>query len=256
MKLKHLFIVLIGLSIASCTSEKKEKKTTKIKKTVTASISSKGYKLMEQKCFICHTAKPDPSKRGSMIAPPMAKVQEHYKPQYATKEAFTKAIVSWVKNPSKENTLMPGAIRKFNLMTKMPYDEADVKIIAETLFDMDFGKMPKMEEEKGLELNNGKKWKLKSATIDKVKAISKKLANFTSTDVKEYQQLGNDVFKNAKTIIMDDSYNDALFKELHKFFNNIEGNMHLLIAAQNIKNAKKQQDILTMKFEKFHQFFE
>ena len=54
---------------------------------------------------------------------------------------------------------MPGTIRKFDLMPKLNYKDADVKLIAETLYDIDFGDSPRMRMHKKneLQLNNNKK---------------------------------------------------------------------------------------------------
>ena len=40
---------------------------------------------------------------------------------------------------------MPGAVRKFNLMPNLGYNKEEIKLIAETLFEIDFGTMPKMK---------------------------------------------------------------------------------------------------------------
>ena len=106
MKTKLLTIVILVimmLGFTNCNSEKKKKKDNfsevVAQKSSMNIFESKGYKLMEQKCYICHFAKPDPSKRASMIAPPMLRVQEHYKPTYPNKDDFVNAIVTWAKHP-------------------------------------------------------------------------------------------------------------------------------------------------------------
>ena len=44
-------------------------------------------------------------------------------------------------------------------------------------------------------------------------------------------QLGKDVFNDAKTIMLDDSYQDELFNQIHIFFAGIENNMHTLMST-------------------------
>ena len=121
MKIKSLLSVLLVLSIVSCTTDKKEK----INKIDGAELennvvktTSKGYELMSQKCFICHFEKPDPSRRDQMLAPPFLRVQEHYKPTYPNKEDFIAAVMDIINNPSLDKTLMPGAVKKFNLRSE------------------------------------------------------------------------------------------------------------------------------------------
>jgi len=262
---KILSIIFIALILFSCNFDKKETKLKEVEedkisqKEETKAYDTKGYELMQQKCFICHMEKPDPNKRDLMIAPPMLRVQEHYKPTYPDKNDFVDAITEWVKNPVKNKTLMPGTIRKFNLMPKLPYEDADLKLIAEVLYDIDFGEMPKMKKsmQKGLQLNDGKKWKLNKYTIEQVNLITEKIENFQPVvDVASYQQLGKDVFDNAKTILLDESYEGELFNQLHYFFRDVEENIHLLVSSTSIDDAKKHQDILIIKFNEFNHYFE
>lgn len=258
--MKYLSIAFIILFFFSCNSDKTGNTVSSEERAQISmkALNSKGYELMEQKCFICHFDKPDPSKKDQMIAPPMLRVQEHYKPTYPDKEAFIAAITKWVINPIEEETLMPGAVRKFNLMSKLPYEEADLKLIAEALYDIDFGNMPKMNMHKNrsLGLNNGDKWQLIPDHITQVQAIANELDTFTSDDLIAYNKLGQDVFDNAKVLLLEKSYSEELFEELHTFFNGVEGNIHLLIGAQSIDDAKKQQDLLKDKFNGFSNYFE
>jgi hypothetical protein len=193
-----------------------------------------------------------------MIAPPMLRIQEHYKPNYPNKAEFVTAIKTWVNNPSEDKVMMPGAVRKFNLMPKITITDADLQLIAETLYTIDFGNMPKMhkQEENKLALNKGKKWQLNDRSKKTVATIKKQLSDFKATDLTAYNQLGKAIFANAKTILLDKSYDKETFDQLQKFFHNVEGNMHSLIAAKSLDTAKKEQQILTKKFNKFDNFFE
>ncbi len=243
--ISFLFLVVL----TACQSNEKEKTS---KETVA------GYELMQQKCFICHMEKPDPEKRGSMLAPPMVKVQEHYKPSYPDKQDFIDVITAWVLNPSEDKSLMPGAVRRFKLMPRLPYEEKNIRRIAAALYDMEFATIPNMH--KGMQrqpvLNKGKKWKLREETLQRVARIQKQLETFSAKDIAAYRQLGRDVFNSAKTVLMDTSYKDTLFTQIHAFFNGIEGNMHLLIAAGSLDEARRQQEALRKKFSEFDRYFE
>ncbi len=261
-----LFISLISITtFITCTSnnnnESKNTTTTNAaeQKIVSASVSTKGYNLMKQKCFICHFPKPEPSKRNKMIAPPMMRVQQHYKPSFPAKKDFVNAILNWVKNPTEKETLMPGAVRKFKIMPHLGYKDDEIKLIAEALFETDFGntsKMGMMTEHGTLKLNNNKKWKLHKNTISVISSLTDKLQNFKSNSIKDYNKLGKEVFDNAKTILLDKSYPETIFQQLHIFFSSIEENIHLLISAKDINEARKQHLILTHKFINFQNYFE
>jgi len=266
MKRYYITLLIIALTIfgfVSCNSNKNDEriKEDTIKnsvKSISEISKSEGYKLMEQKCFICHFVKPDPSKKGSMIAPPMLRVQQHYKPTYPNKEEFINKITEWIVNPSKQRTLMPGAVRKFDIMPKLGYSKKEIQLIAETLFEIDFGNIPKMgmRMHNNMDLNNGKKWKLNTNTIDLINSLSNKLEKFRSENISEYNILGKEIFDKAKVILLNKSYSENIFNQLHSFFNDIEKNIHLLISTNNLNEAKKQQLILVNKFSKFNYYFE
>jgi len=217
-----------------------------------------GYELMTQKCFICHLPKPDPSKSAQMIAPPMVQVQEHYKPAYPEKEEFINAMVAFIQNPSREKTLMPGAVKKFNLMPKLLYEENELRLIAETLYEHDFGTAPARTGKNPvgeLKLNNGSKWVLKKETMDRMNAAMQKINSFDSNELSDYNRLGKEIFDDAKIILLDDSYDGELFDQIHIFFNGIENHMHGLIAADSKAEAEKQLTELRDRFKEFHTYF-
>lgn len=217
-----------------------------------------GYELMEQKCFICHLPKPEPSKNAQMIAPPMIQVQEHYKPTYPEKEDFINAMVSFIQNPSREKTLMPGAVKKFNLMPKLLYEDSELRLIAASLYEHDFGTAPAMANQNfpgKLKLNNGSKWILKKETVDRMDAALEKINSFKSNKLSDYNQLGKEIFDDAKVILLDDSYNGELFDQIHIFFNGIENNIHGLIAAKSKADAEVQLSELKSRMEEFHTYF-
>lgn len=265
-----LFIAVLIISLAGCNTNQKENEQdqkkkdaieindsqyTEVEKTTS---TDRGYELMTQKCFICHLPKPDPSKSAQMIAPPMVQVQEHYKPTYPEKEDFINAMVSFIQNPSREKTLMPGAVKKFNLMPKLLYEDSELRLIAETLYEHDFGAAPAMAGQSPvgeLKLNNGSKWVLKKETMERINAAMEKINSFDSSELSDYNRLGKEIFDDAKVILLDDSYSGELFDQIHIFFNGIENNMHGLIAAESKAEAEKQLSELKSRFEEFHTYF-
>lgn len=94
-----------------------------------------GKTKFEQVCIACHKYERGPA----MIAPPAFAIQMHYGDHYGTDEsAFRKAIVDWAKAPDENKTLMPGAIRKFNVMPPLPLPDEDLDAIAAYLYQADF----------------------------------------------------------------------------------------------------------------------
>ncbi|MEZ5556558.1 DUF3365 domain-containing protein [Haliea sp.] len=86
-----------------------------------------GFQALESACFSCHS--PDAS-AGNRVAPPMAAIKKHYIQPGTSYKAFRDRLVSFVQDPSAENARMPGAIDRFGLMPKMPFDQVMVEEIA------------------------------------------------------------------------------------------------------------------------------
>tara|TARA_R110000787_G_scaffold86285_2_gene183968 strand:+ start:10352 stop:11143 length:792 start_codon:yes stop_codon:yes gene_type:complete len=263
MNSKLVLVSLLMLFLTSCNTNKKETyeknnddALNEIAEKDDAIASSKGDQLMKQKCFICHFEKPDPTRRDQMLAPPFLRVQEHYKPAFPEKENFIAAIMEIINNPSEEKTLMPGAVRKFNLMPKLVYDQDELRLIAEALYDIDYGSSPKMRMNQDLRLNNGKKWKLTKESMNQINVIKNNIANFDSAVISDYNQLGKDVFNEAKLIMLDESYKGEIWDQIHNFFGDIEGSMHTLMATQSMDKAANELTILKIKFEEFSNYFE
>ncbi len=259
----QLLFILIGIFSLSCQQNKsstlnKEHTSRVISETHNQKIDKKGYQLMKQHCFVCHFEKPDPSRRDQMIAPPMVRIQEHYKPAYNTEEEFVNAITDWVKHPSEENAMMPGAARKFGLMPPLSLSDQDLELIAKALYKTDFGNLPKMQQGQNskIGLNNGKKWKINAHTRKEISTIQNSLKDFHSDDLNDYHALGNKIFDHTRSILLDKSYQEEDFKPIQQFFHQIEEDLHALIAANDIETAQKQTRILQKKFDSFNDYFE
>lgn len=255
--IKFLAIAIFATTFLTSCNQKQTKTEAATALAQPNLTDTKGYELMVSKCYICHFESPDPAKMDQMIAPPMLRVKEHYLPNYQNKEDFVKAITYIVNNPSEEKTLMPGAIKKFNLMPKLNYNQDELKLIAETIYEYDFGSAPKMKMAMmgDLQLNDGNPWTLKPETIEKADSILNSLYGFKSDNIKDYNQLGKDLFEQAKFIMLDKSYTGTKFDQIHNFFSGVEGDMHALIEEKSIENAKNTVNDLKLKFNNFYNFF-
>ncbi len=262
--MKKIVLIIIGLVFGiSCGQNKKENiakenEKPEVTQQTKTNVDEEGYELMKKNCFVCHMEKPDPSKKGQMIAPPMQRIQAHYKPAYPQEEEFVAAVTQWVKNPREDNAMMPGAIRKFNLMPPLNLPDEDLKKIAKALYNTDFGNLPKMNkgEMKKLTLNNGKKWKIDANAKSEIKQMQALVNNFDSNNLEDYNQLGKEVFAHAKNILLDDTADPESVSKLQIFLHNIEENIHQLMGAGNLEEAKKQKEILQKKLNKFDSYFE
>jgi len=256
-------IISLLLLVATTSCENKKKPQQVIKKVIEVSDinniqESEGYKLMEQKCFVCHFPVPNPEKKEEMIAPPMLRIQEHYKPAYPNKEDFINAIKSWVKEPTEEKIQMPGAARKFEIMPYLSYSDTDITLIAEALYEIDLG--DDLAEHHGknqkLQLNKGEKWKLDKSAIDKIENTIVKLELFKSEKVSDYQNFGKELFTTAKSLLLDKKNKGEKLVQIQAFFHNIEADIHNLIEVRTVKEGIEIQNEIKKKFTIFFNYFE
>lgn len=119
-------------------------------------ITHPGKKLIENKCYSCHSPT---ASHDDRIAPPMIAIKKHYSSSKTSKEEFVKSIQNFVKNPTKEAAKMRGAVKRFGVMPKQVFATDDIKKIAEYMFDYDIEKPEWFEshfnEEKGKGKGNG-----------------------------------------------------------------------------------------------------
>ncbi len=102
-----------------------------------------GKKIVENECYICHNPK---ASEATMIAPPMVAVKKHYIDDQTSKEAFTKAMITWLSDPQPEKSRMRGALRRFGVMPYQPYSEESIRAIAAYLYDADLPQPDWFEE--------------------------------------------------------------------------------------------------------------
>ncbi len=87
-----------------------------------------GEKIYKTQCAFCHT-------KEELIAPDMNKIKAAYLKKYKTKEAFVKAVTKFVENPDKKNAIYKAGIDNFTDMPKMPFKEAQIKAVANYIYE-------------------------------------------------------------------------------------------------------------------------
>lgn len=109
------------------------------------SLEEAGNKLYKTHCSACHgnTGGVDMQKR---VAPPIAAVRMHYIGSYPDRDSFVLAVADWVEKQDESNSLMRGAIRRFNLMPPVSISRGDAEKIASYIFDGDIEKPAGFDE--------------------------------------------------------------------------------------------------------------
>lgn len=128
--MKYIVLILMLIGFFSC---KKSNEPSYAKKNLNQEIHP-GKKLMESRCYVCHSPTGSHEDR---IAPPMIAIKKHYISEGTTKEAFIASMQNWIKNPTEENAKMRGAVRRFGVMPKQYFSEKNIQEISDYLFDND-----------------------------------------------------------------------------------------------------------------------
>ena len=130
---KSLLLLFTVLLILSCNKTNKNTYSTIDKKTE-SNKEHPGKKLMEINCYVCHSPT---ASHDNRVAPPMVAIKKHYINDKTSKEDFINSMLDWIKNPTKENAKMFGAINKFGIMPKQAYPDETIEQIADYMFDND-----------------------------------------------------------------------------------------------------------------------
>ena len=166
-------LLVLLMVLTSCNSgNKKIDAYSSVEKTDVAD-NHPGKKLMETNCYLCHNPKTEHNDR---IGPPMIAIKKHYINSETTKDEFTKAIQSWIKNPNAEDAIMHGAVRQFGVMPKQHFPEETIAQIAEYMYDFEIDQPEWFEDHfneergkghgKGLGNGPGKKLGMEQAQTD------------------------------------------------------------------------------------------
>jgi len=284
---KYILITLMATFLFGCSTNNKNTATNNQNTNDIVTKKSEAYKLMKQYCYICHM----PQSKESMIAPPLIRVKEHYKPVYKTKSEFVNAVVKWATKPVEEDALMPGAVRKFECMPPQAHIPKDTLIqIAEYIFDnemetprfwskihegnnqtvLNTGENRKRKEggnamrnsrsqdgtQSQLQLNDGAKWKVSPNVLSTMDDVKKLLNDFKGKSIEDYHKLGKDIFNSSKRILLNKENKGEIWDQLHTFFNKMEEDMHSLMSVKSIEAGEILKENVNRKVEKFGDFFE
>ncbi len=136
--MKRILILVFALALFGCNDIPKSsyEATSGYSKSINDTDEQKhpGKLLMESKCNACH----DPSaSMENRLAPPMIAIKRHYITEGTTKKEFISDMLDWIKEPSEEKSKMPGAVRRFGVMSYQKFSEEDIIKISEYIFEND-----------------------------------------------------------------------------------------------------------------------
>ena len=96
-----------------------------------------GEELFTTHCASCHGIEAPES--GVRLAPPVSMVKSHYESSYPEKKEFVSKISEWVVAPDVEKSIMPGAVRKFEVMPPLELKKSELKAVGTYMYKTSFG---------------------------------------------------------------------------------------------------------------------
>jgi len=129
--MRYIVLITLFFIATSCNFENKTK-IVENKAVEITNANKEVLNLLQQKCYACHSI--TSKSHDEIIAPPMVAVVKRYKMSYPTEQAFVEAVSNWVLNPTSENALMRGAVDKFNVMPKQPFNSDEITAIAQYMY--------------------------------------------------------------------------------------------------------------------------
>lgn len=147
----YLFAIA-SISINSCNNSVKTGEVSEVNEPSQQELAE-GFQLIENNCFTCHS--PNASIKNR-VAPSMIAVKKHYMNEGISQEQFAKDIMAFLNDPNEDISKMPGAVRRFNLMPKMSFNEDQIAKIVTYIYHSEiekpdwFEKHYKEEREKHL----------------------------------------------------------------------------------------------------------
>lgn len=152
----HSFFCILCLVSCSSKVESNYDKPIQVDQAKVKSIIQNGTaaKLIKDNCFTCHN--PAATSHDDMLAPPLVGMKYKYQQAFPKKEDFIYNMANFIANPSKDNAIMRGPVRRFGVMPKSVLQPEEIQAVVTYLYDN------KVEQpdwfSKHFEEEHGKKW--------------------------------------------------------------------------------------------------
>ncbi|RUA34483.1 MAG: hypothetical protein DSY77_05070 [Bacteroidetes bacterium] len=130
-----LALAIITAFSFGCKSVDREKSiNSEESESIASSITSeKASNLMAINCYVCHD--PKAGSHDDLLAPPLAGIKKRYRKATTDRTAFIERMSSFVFNPTEENAMMKGPVKRFGLLPKTALDQEQIKAIASYIYD-------------------------------------------------------------------------------------------------------------------------
>ena len=225
-----MVLVAIGLlGLSACSSGDRSNASNLNHPPVSAPLPD-GKKLWERNCASCHG-------EGSLSAPSMAQIATAYSADQLKVGEFSRNMLNFLKNPSRETSKMLAAVEKYSLMPKLAIPEKDLEEIAKYIHQQSKvapNAAPKTSQNANGEINyllQGKEFALQTKAT-----LSKNLL----AAIEQKGSAGAVTFCNTRGIRLADSVVTSLKARIKRVSDKPRN-------AQNVASAEELKTIQTMK---------
>lgn len=136
MKATSLILTAFLLVFSACSQ--KQEATVDTMETDFEMVEMTTAKMnLEEVCNVCHSPTAAPDDR---LAPPMEIVKRNYISLTNSKEEFSEKMVQFILRPSAEQSELHSDVEEFGLMDPVGFSEADIREIAEYIYDNELEK--------------------------------------------------------------------------------------------------------------------
>jgi hypothetical protein len=132
---KIWLIIPLFLSLCACQNKGHSQNTNEQDEGISQQMAADYLAI---NCYTCHD--PRSPSHDAILAPPLAGVKGHYLEAYPEKEAFVEAMTTFILNPTAEDALMKGPVRRFGVMPKTTLTADQVKAIVNYIYEQDIPK--------------------------------------------------------------------------------------------------------------------
>lgn len=132
MNKRIILSIFSGLFLIFLINSCQNKSTTETEVVALSDAHQEGLSLMIQNCYTCHNPQ---TKEGKRLAPPMIAVKRHYIDATDSKEEFIAAFSTFLNNPTRENSKMPNATKRFGVMPNLSFPKEKIQLIADYLYN-------------------------------------------------------------------------------------------------------------------------
>ena len=137
--MKKIIIAILALAVLSCTSQTAKQDNSSVDKdaktdnNIALLSEEEGLAMLQTHCYACHN--PASVSHDDILAPPLAGIKHKYQKRYNDRASFINNMSAFVSNPTVENAIMKGPVKRFGVMPKTALKEEDIQKLTAFIYD-------------------------------------------------------------------------------------------------------------------------